>query len=136
MPNTRIEWLVALNQILEDEINAELKTKFPDGSEVVFKFGNMNGHANGIVRWARLYCGSAYVGVTNTRTGRDRDIPMTAILIEPDEATVVNPGDTYTTTRKDRLLVKRMRKLGAADSEIAKSLGIAEDSPIIVESRS
>jgi len=81
---TRIETLVEKHRALEDEINAELKTKFPEGGEVVFNYGNMNGHDNGRVRWARLYCGSVCVGVTNLRTGKDRDIPLSAILIQPD----------------------------------------------------
>lgn len=133
---TRVERLIQVHDLMESEIDRELHQKFPAGTEVVFKYGNMTEHQNGVVEFADFISGRARIRVVNSRTKKRRDIPLTAILIGEDMHLDVKARNIYTTTRADRDLVKRMRKLGADDSEIAKSLGLPENAPVLAESRS
>lgn len=41
--------------------------------------------------------------------------------------------ELYRATSKDRRYVKRLRKLGASNYEIANALGIPEDAPVLHE---
>lgn len=41
--------------------------------------------------------------------------------------------ELYKATSKDRRYVKRLRKLGASNYEIANALGIPEDAPVLHE---
>lgn len=67
------------------------------------------------------------------RAYRNGKIRVGQVLWENGPKEYNEAREIYKTTSKDRRYVKRLRKLGASNYEIANALGIPEDAPVLNE---
>jgi len=74
METATLDELMGARRELDKAIDARIKEKFPVGSTVYFKTGNMTDFAAAEVLSVRLYSGYPYAHVTNLRTGKKREI--------------------------------------------------------------
>lgn len=75
-----IQRKIEVAQNAQDSVTAMMERVFPEGKEIAFKRGNMKKRAYAIVIWARMINGYAELGITNTKTNKDRIISFNDVV--------------------------------------------------------